>query len=304
MRIGPIMTRRVALALATFAASSPLHAPLLALPASAAGAPSDDVLRKLSRVPVFVVTNSKDAPYLTEVDEQSRRSGFFYLGPQEALAALNDIKAFDPKASLSVVSLESVYFDISKSAVEAASAPQPTAGTSTDLRLFRLRPLQDSAALADREKDATLKPDDVPLYYDVSLLLTVDGTAQRPYFFRLQDLKRTYEQQSGKKLANLPSLSVTTLDALVQSLQAGDKSAMQPSALLVAASEAAAVVERMSAGSTSSLGGAQGDGAQGGRIQGVGAEAQPRGLPEAPKSLGDSGDDPFYLNVPFGGGKI
>jgi hypothetical protein len=164
---------------------------------------------------VFVVTNSKDAPYLTEVDEQSRRSGFFYLGPQEALAALNDIKAFDPKASLSVVSLESVYFDISKSAVEAASAPQPTAGTSTDLRLFRLRPLQDSAALADREKDATLKPDDVPLYYDVSLLLTVDGTAQRPYFFRLQDLKRTYEQQSGKKLANLPSLSVTTLDALV-----------------------------------------------------------------------------------------
>lgn len=299
MRISPIMmTRRVALALATFAAS-PLHAPLLALPASAAVAPRDDVLRKLSRVPVFVVTNSKDAPYLTEVDEQSRRSGFFYLGPQEALAALNDIKAFDPKASLSVVSLESVYFDISKSAAEAASAPQPTAGTSTDLRLFRLRPLQDSAALADREKDAALKPDDVPLYYDVSLLLTVDGTAQRPYFFRLQDLKRTYEQQSGKKLANLPSLSVTTLDALVQSLQAGDKSAMQPSALLVAASEAAAVVERMSAGSTSSLGGAQGDGAQG-----VGAEAQPRGLPEAPKSLGDSGDDPFYLNVPFGGGKI
>ena len=44
----------------------------------------------------------------------------------------------------------------------------------------------------------------------------------------LVDITMPPEQQSGKKLANLPSLSVTTLDALVQSLQAGDKSAMQP----------------------------------------------------------------------------
>ena len=127
MRLGDYssLTRRFALGLAALSATSPR------LPASAASLSRDEILRKLSRVPVFVITNREEAPYLSEMDGQGRRSGFFFLGPQEAVAALSDIRAYDSKASLSVVSLDSVWFDVSKTAAEAAKAPQPTAGTST-----------------------------------------------------------------------------------------------------------------------------------------------------------------------------
>ena len=178
------LSRRLSLGLTALAATSPPK--VLRLPAASAaqGIPREELLRKLSRVPLFIITNQEDAPYLTEVDTQARRSGYFFLGPQEAVAALNDVREFDPKASLSVISLDAVWFDVAKSAAEAAAAPQPKAGTSTDLKLFRVRPLQDAAALADRErlpdssiltKDKKLSPDDIPLYYDPSFTLTING---------------------------------------------------------------------------------------------------------------------------------
>jgi len=300
MHIPTTLSRRLAVGLATIAATSSWPG-LLPLPATAtSGLSRDALLRKLSRVPVFVVTNQDDAPYLTEVDAQRRRSGFFFLGPQEAVTALNDIRAFDPSASLSVVSLDGIWFDISKSADEAATAPQPKAGTSTDLRLFRLRPLQDAGALADREratasgvittKEKKLGAEDIPLYYDPTFSLSVDGQEQRPYFFRLPDLKKSYQQQMGRDLSELPSLRVSTLSALINALQAGDASAVEPPVLLVAASEAGAVVERMSAGSTTATSDADGS---------APSSKLPSAAPDA-----SSAPDPFFLSVPFGGGKI
>jgi len=144
---------------------------VLAPPAAAA---ESSIGKKLSRVPVFVITNKDEAPYLTEVDENGRRSGFFYLSPQTAIKVLADVRTFDPRASLSVVSLDAIWFDIAKTAEEVAKAPQPKAGTSTDLRLFRLSPLEDEVAGAkDKFKSgAGLQDGDTPLFYDESFLLT------------------------------------------------------------------------------------------------------------------------------------
>ena len=289
----PSLTRRLALGFAALAAAPPTLPVYAARPLS-----SDELLRKLSRVPIFVVTNREDSPYLTEVDGQGRRSGLFFLGPQEAVAALNDIKGFDPRASISVVSLDSVWFTISKSAEEAASAPQPTAGTSTDMRLFRIRPLEDTAAGEDRSKiGSKLALDDVPLFYDSTYLLDVDGTQQRPYFFRLADLRKSYQEQSGRKLADPPSVRLATLAGLVKSLQAGDDAASPPP-LLVAASDASAVVERMAGASAASE--SSGAGATPAAAEGNAASR----LAPTESALGSTDGDPFFLNVPFGNGKV
>ena len=126
-----MLSRRLLVSLAALTAS-----PAVGDEAVSDGALRNKILRTLSRVPVFTVTNGSDAPYLTEVDEQGRRSGFFYLGPQAAARALEDIRAFDPRARLTVVTLDTIWFEVAKTAEEAAEAPQPRAGTSTDLRLF------------------------------------------------------------------------------------------------------------------------------------------------------------------------
>ncbi len=229
-------------AAALSAASLPAVVPL-----PAAALPPFEVSRKLSRVPVFVVTNRQESPYLTERDEQGRRSGSFFIGPQEALRAYNDIKQYDPAASLSVLPLDSVYFDLSATQAEAALAPQPTAGTSTDMKLFVLRPLAEELQAARRFAPSTpLRDGAIPLFYDPQVQLEVDGRLQRPFFFRSDDLRK---MRDAADVENAPALDVrvATLSDVVRQLQEGQRKDVDD-ILLVAASEAAAVVDRMGMG--------------------------------------------------------
>ena len=256
----------------------------LSLPAasSAAGLSRAAIAGKLSRVPIFAVTNREAAPYLTEMDQDGRRSGSFFISPQEAVKALSDIKTFDPRASLSVLPLDEIYFDISLTAADAAKAPQPTAGTSTDLRLFLLRPLESEVAAASRYTSAKLASGAVPLFYEPSLRLPVDGRPQAPYFFRFNDLVTAFEAQqaAGESGLNDPPLPrVIVLTDLVKGLEKGE---LPNDTLLVAASEAAAVVARMNGGS--------GDDAPAGGAR----EALP--MPADPS-------DAYFLTVPFANGR-
>jgi len=200
------------------------------------------------------------------------------------------VRTFDPRASLSVVSLDAIWFDIAKTAEEVAKAPQPKAGTSTDLRLFRLSPLEDEVAGAkDKFKSgAGLQDGDTPLFYDESFLLTLDGEPQKPFFFRLTDLLRAYDQEGR---AEPPAVRVATLGSVVRSLEKGGSASKQgPPPLFVAASDAAAVVERMSG---------RGEPADGGGGDGSGTAQAASG----DRGGSDNGDGTtFYLNVPFGGG--
>ena len=170
--------RRLLLGAAAFLTLPP---PEIAL--GAAGLSRDDIDKRLSRVPVFCVTNKEAAPYLTEMSAAGKRSGFFFLSPQDAVEALNDIKAFDPRASLNVLPLDQVWYDVAKTVAEADAAPQPTAGTSTDMRLFRLRPLDSELEAATRfpSGPAAIKDEGaIPLFYEPSFKLAIDGREQQP----------------------------------------------------------------------------------------------------------------------------
>ena len=252
------------------------------LPSPAAtGLSRVEVSSKLSRVPIFAVTNAEAAPYLTEFDDSGRRSGLLFLSPNEAVQALTDIKAFDPRASLSVVQLDDVYYEISSTKAEASAAPQPKAGTSTDLRLFRLSNLAEETTDAARLSPQKLAEGAVPLFYEPSLTLPVDGVLQEPYFLRFGDLQRAYEARgfarAGRGAAQQPAVPrVAALSTIVSGLESGEISG---NSLFVAASDAAGVVARMSNGE-GLPGGIGGGGGGGGAVR-----------------------DEFFLSVPFGNGR-
>jgi len=229
-------------------------APLVFRPVRPAAAESglsrEAIEAKLSRVPVFAVTNRNDQPYLTEVDDRGRRSGFFFLDPREAIATYKDVKAVDPAASLSVVSLDSIWFRLPRSTEEALAAPQPSAGTSTDIRLFEVKPFDGEApeanAILKRTGRPALGAKIIPLFFSPSLTLPVDGLEQRPYFFRLEDLKTSIGQDAAPV-----TVEVTDLTTMVEQMAA---TSLSPPPLLVAAAEAAALVERMGTGTSSAVG--------------------------------------------------
>jgi len=290
MRVGTVcdglLTRRLLLG-----ACAALTLPSAPLPSSAAaaGLSREALEKKLSRVPVFTITNSQAAPYLTEVDANGKRSGFFFISPQEAVAALNDIRAYDPRASLNVLPLDQIWFDISKSAAETAAAPQPKSGTSTDLRLFRLQPLDVEVTASTKLKSFGANPKladgAVPIFYEPTLKLELEGKQQSPYFFRLGDLAAAYDQQKAAGqpgLADPPAPRMLPLVTVANMLQTGE---LGDETLLVAASDAAAVVQRMQGGAEAFASGAGADG---------GGAAQPAPEPE----------DPFFLKVPWANGKV
>lgn len=222
-----------------------IAAPALPTP----GPKRDAIARLLSRVPAFVVTNKQSAPYLTERDSEGRRSGFFFLAPDQALGAFKEIKQFDPSASLSVVPLDSVYFDIARSKAELEAAPQPKAGTSTDLKLFSLQPIEAEVETAKkslkRQGKKALAPGRTPLFYDEDTRLTVEGEEQQPYFFRYEDWKNARISIGGKEPAE-SEVRVVDLEEFISTIADADSSQV----VLAAASDAAAVVERIGVGST------------------------------------------------------
>ena len=194
-RTPAIVSRRGTLAGAAAATLLPPLLPLLPptpltpLPAHAATALSrDQIAAKLSRVPTFVITNRKSEPYLSE-SIGGQRTGAFFLSPGDAVAQLQEIRAFDASASLSIVPLDSIWFQLPKDAAEAADAakkaPAPAGGTSSDLRRFRLAPLEAEVSAARevlqaaRGSSAKLAAGGVPLFYANELQLEVDGERRR-----------------------------------------------------------------------------------------------------------------------------
>ena len=191
------------------------------------------------------------APHARAPTADRRHTARAHLPPP----ARSQVKAFDDKASLSVVPLDSIWFtDIPKSAAEAKetakAAEQPKAGTSADLRLFTIKPIESEvAAAAEARRGEAVAPGGVPLFYEESLLLEVEGSARRPYFFRAADLTGTWAQAEFARSADKgrpPALRVTSLQALLTLLQReGGAPPGEASALFVAASDAQSVVERI-----------------------------------------------------------
>ena len=115
------------------------------------------------------------------------------------------------------------------------------------MKLFVLRPLAEELQAARRFAPSTpLRDGAIPLFYDPQVQLEVDGRLQRPFFFRSDDLRK---MRDAADVENAPALDVrvATLSDVVRQLQEGQRKDVDD-ILLVAASEAAAVVDRMGMG--------------------------------------------------------
>ena len=179
----------------------------------------------LQSVPCYLVTNQAGEPYLTEVDESGRRCGSVYLGPKDAAAVLQDVRAYDRSATLAVVPLSNVYDQVAKTTKDAElgrqSAPQPRGSVSSDMRLFRLRGLSDetSGESVSMLPGASLAPG-IPLFYEPTLFLGAsESERRRPYAFRLADLNTVWRAGNGddRNLGRVsPSLRTQTLEGLIR----------------------------------------------------------------------------------------
>ena len=192
----------------------------------------------LGRVPAFVVGNARGEPYLTEVDSAGRRWGSVFLTPRDAASVLEQVRAFDRDATLVAVPLSTVYSEIGRTASEAealrAAAPQPRESTTSDLRLLQLRPLSDEQPPEDVGELPSKSA--VPLYFEPSLLISVEGEERRPYFFRYGDLTATWKRAGVKGTA--PNVRLLSLEKLLGRVADDDS----PPPLLMPASDTADVL--------------------------------------------------------------
>lgn len=244
-----LLARRSLLGGAAAAAFATAPPSLAASATASVSSREDSVTNVLGRVPCFVVCNENGQPYLTEVDEGGRRSGAVFLGLRDAAQVLDQVRRFDPSAVLAVVPLATVYLEVSKSSSEAAAAravlPQPRTSTSSEMRLFRLQPLSDELS-----EEATLVPgsSNVPLFFEPSLFLTVEGAQRRPYFLRSTDLQSTWARMrtstdtddgTTPEAASRPRVRVVGLEKLLRQQEAGE---LEVPPLLLPPSETAEVL--------------------------------------------------------------
>ena len=190
---------------------------------------SEAVSAILNRVPAYVIANEEGLPYLTEMDSSGRRGGFVFLGPRDAAPVLKQVQLYDPRATLAVFPLASVYDELARTTADAEAArarwPQPKTSTSTDMRLFQLRALSDENAEAVSMIPGTTLTPGVTLFYEPQLFLGSEAAKQRPYFFRLGDLNSVWRRGNGDQRNSgqvSPSLRVVSLEALLRQVEAGE----------------------------------------------------------------------------------
>ena len=95
-------SRRTALSIAAAPTSLTIATPAFADAAPTADRREAVAADLLSRVPAYLVTNSRGEPYLTDVDDEGKRSGSVFLGPADAAPLLEQVRSFDADASRDV----------------------------------------------------------------------------------------------------------------------------------------------------------------------------------------------------------
>ena len=175
----------------------------------------------LQSVPCYLVTNQAGEPYLTEVDESGRRCGSVYLGPKDAAAVLQDVRAYDRSATLAVVPLSNVYDQVAKTTKDAelavrarlsrAAASHPTCDSSDCVVSLMKRRGRRCRCCRGRR---SLR---VSCFYEPTLFLGAsESERRRPYAFRLADLNTVWRAGNGddRNLGRVsPSLRTQTLEA-------------------------------------------------------------------------------------------
>jgi hypothetical protein len=194
---------------------------------SAIAIPEADVLKRLERVPVFTVTDTKGTPVLASVPNPKDKSkqiqvAYFFMGASDAQTLVSKLKTDKPElgknAKIVTISLKEAY-----------NIQKENKDKSNEL-IFQFLPTQAQIASA---QDVLKKNGQdaknfrgIPLFYAVGKdkkgLLTLQQGNEKviPFYFSQQDLQGmlTQLQKQDPKLGSTTSIAVTSLDRVVGSL--------------------------------------------------------------------------------------
>jgi len=185
---------------------------------STGGLDETQINARLSRVPVFSVTDAEGKPYLTQFDEDSggSRVGLFYLDPDEAESRADSIHAEGfPDAKVLPVSLDQALSYIERPPVDPASREKD------NFRLQAKRKELDIAAKMLGRRSFS----GVPLFYLEGLVLGKEGARVYPVFFNYEELdefivKLREDPENADFLASR-SVSVIEFSAALREMRAG-----------------------------------------------------------------------------------
>lgn len=185
--------------------------------ASAFNTPSSSdalVESKLSKVPIFTVTDSTGRPFLTEAEDHRFRMGYFFVQPADAEAYLKTVQQESTQANdakVLTITLNEAYKFLERRTNPAKSIPEK----------FELFPDNHEADLAQELTDGAFEQQfgksGVPIFYLDGLAVkdNKDGTPVYPLFFEKEKLDETL---SNLKKAN-PSSDISLKDLQIIDLQ-------------------------------------------------------------------------------------
>mmetsp|Transcript_4876 Transcript_4876/g.13082 ORF Transcript_4876/g.13082 Transcript_4876/m.13082 type:complete len:306 (-) Transcript_4876:415-1332(-) len=188
---------------------------------SAGGLGTEQINLRLSRVPVFSVTDADGKPYLTEGDIASgdARLGLFYLDPTEAEARAEGIQSEGfSDAKVLPVSLDQAVSFIEKPPVDPATKTKDT---------FRLQAKRAELEYASKLLGRTFSG--VPLFYLDGLVLGKEDARVYPVFFNYEELQQFIAQlQKDPKNADFlssRSVSIIEFSAALREMRSGGSTA-------------------------------------------------------------------------------
>lgn len=203
---------------------------------------TSDVLitKKLSRVPVFTVTDSTGRPYLSETEDGKLRRGFFFVQPSDAEAFLKQVRLSSPTSSPNIATENQEVFNIEGAKVLAVSMNEvmkfldssiTTSGPVKSIpERFELFPDAHELDIAQNLSDGKFKKihgsEGVPVFYIEGLAFKDDTTGGNviPVFFEKEKLDESLEnlRKSDPNVAiNDDDLQIMDFMQTVREIRAG-----------------------------------------------------------------------------------
>lgn len=185
-----------------------------------AGGGANVVSQKLSRVPVFTVTDSTGRPYLTESNDGRQRKGFFFVKASDAEEYLTKVREDSGDAKVLAISLDEAIKFLNGKAGPSKTVPER----------FELFPDEHELSLAQTltngEFQRSFGERAVPIFYLDGLALKGEDEAVPvyPLFFEKEDLDKTVQGLKEKDPdANLDKMDLQIIELLetVRQIQVG-----------------------------------------------------------------------------------
>lgn len=175
---------------------------------------------KLSRVPVFTVTDTSGRPYLSETEDGRLRRGYFFVKPSDAQLFLEQIRSENTDAKVLTISLNEAYKFLGGKSTHAKSVPERFELFPDD---HQLEVAQEVTGGAFQQIFGKYK---VPIFYIDGLGIKEgnDDKMVYPLFFEKEKLDETVSKLKSSDpnaSIDLNDVQVIDLEQTIKEIQAG-----------------------------------------------------------------------------------